>query len=75
MNNQAKSTEALVTNLLQYWEEILNLKPILARDFLQDMIDASIKDIEAGNLQPDSHIVEYIEWINEKIQEESNQHG
>lgn len=75
MNNQAKSTEALVTNLLQYWECILDIKPTLARDFLQDMIDASIKDIEEGNLQPDSHIVEYIEWINEKIQEESNQHG
>lgn len=75
MNNQANNTEALVTNLLQYWERILDLKPTLARDFLQDMIDASVKDIEAGNLQADSHIVEYIEWINENIQEESNQHG
>jgi hypothetical protein len=75
MNNQAKNTEALVTNLLEYWERIPDLKPALACAYLRDMIDASIKDIEAGNLQADSHIVYYIEWINENIQRESNLNG
>lgn len=61
--------EKFVNTLLEYWENIPLLRPALARDLLRDIIDAAIKDIEAGNLTKDSHIIDYIQWLNEEILE------
>jgi len=67
MENNATQHEQFVNRLLEYWDNIPLLKPELARDLLRDIIDAAIKDIEAGNLTKESNIIDYIQWVNDEI--------
>lgn len=67
MENNTTQHEQFVNKLLEYWDNIPLLRPALARDLLRDIIDAAIKDIEAGNLTKESHIIDYIQWLNEEI--------
>lgn len=71
MTNEQQQ-EKLVNTLFEHWENIPLVRPALARDFLQDIIDAAIKDIWAGNLTKESHIIDYIQWLNEEILEGLN---
>lgn len=64
---EKKQQDKFVDTLFEHMENIQLLRPALARDFLHDIIDAAIKDVWAGNLTKDSHIINYIKWINEEI--------
>jgi len=72
MENNTTQHEQFVNRLFEYWDNIPLLKPELARDLLRDIIDAAIKDIDAGNLTKESNIIDYIQWINEEILAEQN---
>lgn len=72
MENNTTQHEQFVNRLLEYWDNIPLLKPKLARDLLRDIIDAAIKDIDAGNLTKESNIIDYIQWINDEILAEQN---
>lgn len=67
MTTDTTQHEQFINKLLEYWDNIPLLKPELARDLLRDIIDATIKDIEAGNLTKESHIIDYIQWVNDEI--------
>lgn len=72
MENNTTQHEQFVNRLLEYWDNISLLKLELARDLLRDIIDAAIKDIDAGNLTKESNIIDYIQWINNEILAEQN---
>lgn len=67
MTEQEKKHFDFVNQLLDNWENIRLMRPTLARDLLGDIVDAAIKDIEAGNLTKESHIIDYIQWLNDEI--------
>lgn len=67
MTEQEKKHFDFVSQLLENWENIRLMRPTLARDLLGDIVDAAIKDIEAGNLTKESHIIDYIQWLNDEI--------
>lgn len=67
MTEQEKNHFDFVSQLLDNWENIRLMRPTLARDLLGDIVDAAIKDIEAGNLTKESHVIDYIQWLNEEI--------
>lgn len=64
--------DKFIERMFEHWDNIPNLRPELARDLLRDIIDAAIKDLDAGNLEKESHIVDYIQWINDEILTEQN---
>lgn len=67
MTEQEKNHFDFVSQLLDNWGNIRLMRPTLARDLLGDIVDAAIKDIEAGNLTKESHVIDYIQWLNEEI--------
>lgn len=69
---EQKQQDKFVNTLFEHWENIQLLRPTLARDLLRDIVDAAIKDVWAGKLEQDSHIIKYIRWINEEILEGLN---
>ena len=69
MTTEQKQHEKFIYTLLDHWENIRLMRPTLARDLLGDIVDAAIKDIEAGNLTKESHIIDYIQWLNDEILE------
>ena len=72
MTEQEKFHFDFLNELFEHWDNIRLLRKGLVHSLLSDIVDAAIKDIEAGKLEKDSHIIEYIRWLNEEILEGLN---